>query len=1155
MKVFKKAMALLLTFAMIIQPLSVSAATTSKPENGTTTGAPFVKGTAGSNSFRIPSLVTLSDGTLVAAADARWNTTYDGGGLDTIVSRSSDNGANWSYTFANYLGDNGNVYNGSESTCFIDPAMAVTSDDTIYMLVDLYPYGVALNGEGNTAPSTEVGFDANENLKLKKDGESSYDYYLAAGKIYNSNNEEQSDYNVDAHFNITWTENEAEKSSNLFFSDSPFKVVRTGYLYLTKSTDKGATWSAPTLLNLKTDSEQVCLVGPGRGLVTSSGIIVFPVYSYNGSENSQKMSFIYSEDKGSTWKRSKSFNGASWSSESAVVELSDGTLRFFYRNGTSNLCYVDYNVENSSWETATKTDIATNSNCQISAITYSKTVNGKQVILVSCPTGPNEAGSNQSGADYRKNGKIFVGLVESEGTISWQQESTISVESKNSTDSFMYSCLTELEDGSIAILYEDNQSGWGTGDDYYYQMSYATYAASELGLTFEEMNTGSDGSNKEETATPETPSDDTEVIQMPDDYNGTVKENTTEGESYWLLVENGASGITSGKKYLIASGKSGTVKLLNYTGGTSNNTAVSNNVISSASEDYQFTLTGSGNTWTIQDKNRNYLYPTAQKNTAGNKPGNNSWSYSISSQNTNQKSVTISGNSAITISNYVSSNNSNTSSYLQFTNNVFSAASRTSSNLYLFKEVTVEGSTYYTADIAGLAKLITEVPNAQENYTDETWKVFQKALNDAKKAISDTAESYDTENNASNQQTNLNNAAFELYKAWKNLEEYETIEITVNYKLNNDTVKTEMISVLENATKVSLSKVITGNDGVMYSVENTELSLNNGQKMYDVAVTKLEGYSVTVSQGSTLIVSPADPYGDGTVKGIELKDDQYVKWTSADSSYVGVAGVYNTSTNTYNDEADIFGQQVTTTPVVVIGTIYNADGTEDSVCQWIVTVTEAAAGTTSVSRYFNVDQIENCTLYYSINGGELVRVNGTGVSIIPGTDEPYKVVDGTWYGNLSLIFFAAPDEGYALTHMFVEISDNQYYVLSDGNEDVKNSSAWPLLSTADTDALYTSGGVTYSLDMIASRYLDGQKDIYNLVKNSSSIWKSESSSSYHGFRWALLEGYVTVGRLEELYNKALELGCTGVTTVTRDEEAKEKCGTYTNPVSVCAVAQ
>ena len=57
-----------------------------KPVDGTTTNQPFSSGTGSSTNFRIPALVTLSDGTLVAACDARWDHSSDGFGLDTIVS-------------------------------------------------------------------------------------------------------------------------------------------------------------------------------------------------------------------------------------------------------------------------------------------------------------------------------------------------------------------------------------------------------------------------------------------------------------------------------------------------------------------------------------------------------------------------------------------------------------------------------------------------------------------------------------------------------------------------------------------------------------------------------------------------------------------------------------------------------------------------------------------------------------------------------------------------------------------------------------------------------------------------------------------------------------------------------------------------------------
>lgn len=446
-----------------------------RPEDGITYGSPFPRGTGGSNCFRIPALVTLPDGTLVAAADARWNTTFDGGGLDTLVSRSEDKGKTWHYTFANYLGDNGNVYNGAGSTCFIDPTLAVTAEGTVYLLVDLYPYGVALNGSGNTQPVSRVGFDPEGRLLLSADNHKTYGSYLDGNSIFHQDGSKVPGYSVDGQFNLY---RDGEKISNLFFADSPYQVVRTGFLYLTKSTDRGATWSEPVLLNVKREDEMVCLAAPGRGLVTGKGRLIFPVYSYNGSAESQRMSFLASWD-GEHWERSADFSGAVWSSESAAVELEDGTLRFFYRNGTSHLCYVDYDPETDTWGDAVVMEIATNSNCQISAISLR---GNRQVILVSCPTGPNGTGSNVSHAAFRRNGRVFAFAVEKDRSL--RKAGSFALTDREAQ--FMYSCLTELPEGNIAILYEDGETRWGTGEDCYYTMAFRKFPLSEvLALTSE----------------------------------------------------------------------------------------------------------------------------------------------------------------------------------------------------------------------------------------------------------------------------------------------------------------------------------------------------------------------------------------------------------------------------------------------------------------------------------------------------------------------------------------------------------------------------------------------------------------------------------------------------------------------------------------------
>ena len=250
MKKRGRALALLLAAVLTVSsvPGTVMAADGVKPQDGTTKEQPFWSGTGGSTRFRIPCLVSLDDGTLVAGCDARWNTSLDGGGLDTIVSRSTDKGKTWHYTFANYLGDNGNTHNNN-STAFIDPAMA-TDGEKVYMIADLFPAGYALNGASH-APVAGKSHDENGNILLAdarkwqncwvndRQNEANYTYHLekndkkesdSAYVIKDANDAIVEGYTVDAYFNIKGKDVDA----NLFEADSPFQVWPTDYLYTGK---------------------------------------------------------------------------------------------------------------------------------------------------------------------------------------------------------------------------------------------------------------------------------------------------------------------------------------------------------------------------------------------------------------------------------------------------------------------------------------------------------------------------------------------------------------------------------------------------------------------------------------------------------------------------------------------------------------------------------------------------------------------------------------------------------------------------------------------------------------------------------------------------------------------------------------------------------
>ena len=428
-----------------------------KPANGTTQGQPFRAGTGGSQCFRIPTIATLDGGTIVAATDARWNWTMDGGGLDTIVSVSKDNGATWTYTFANYLGDNGNAANYA-STAFIDPALA-TDGETLYLVADIFPAGIALNG-AHSGPAVGDGFDENGNLRLRVNGNEtingsygatvaakSYDYYLDLDELEIHKAADDSlveGYTVDAYFNITNTETNVTK--NLFCADAPFQVFPTDYLYMTTSTD-GLTWSEPTLLDLKEPDEATLLVGPGNGIVLDDGTVVFSVYEYTSGK--QEAGLIWAGKDG-VWHRSApaSSNSTHWTSEATAVQINDTTIRQFVRDGHTTLFYLDYTLQDGTWVPGELVDTGmvkrgANGN-QLSAIKYSEKIDGKDAVLVSLA-------SSTSG---RTDGKIYVGLVNDDKTMEWKYSYAVT----EPGGAFAYSCLTELADGSVAILYE------GSGD-------------------------------------------------------------------------------------------------------------------------------------------------------------------------------------------------------------------------------------------------------------------------------------------------------------------------------------------------------------------------------------------------------------------------------------------------------------------------------------------------------------------------------------------------------------------------------------------------------------------------------------------------------------------------------------------------------------------
>lgn len=1033
-----------------------------KPADGTTSGQPFAAGTGGSQNFRIPAIVTLDDGTIVAAADARWNTSADAGGLDTIVSRSSDNGANWNYTFANYLGDNGNTY-VEESATFIDPALA-TDGSTIYMLADLFPGGVALNSS-NQKPEAAAAFDEQGRLKLAQSSSSDYSYYLGEfengrAQIFGADGNPVADYTVDEYFNLYQGEDEV---SNLFFSDAPYQVVKTSYLYLTKSTDKGATWSAPTLINVKADDEQFYGVGPGTGIVTSDGTILFSAYKWNGTDSSQRSSFIYSTDGGETWERTENVTGSTWSSENQLVELNDGTIRMFFRNGSSQICYVDATGnadEGYTWGSIVQTGVSNNSNCQISALKYSQTINGKEAILLSCPT--------DSSWGSRSAGKIFVGLVNDDGTMDFNSFSSTAV-----TDgTFQYSCLTELSDGSVGLLYEngsasiqytnfqienltkdaqigdpdpgfvsedgtlinslnfaatdgektvefrglsDNQNLTVTTSD----EAVATAEADGSSVTVTPIGAGTatitatvqtntrsveDGSQYELTVT---------VSGVDEAYTGTIIQNPG-GTSYVLDTD----GIDDGGEYLIVYDGHA---LQNTNGQTSTgyrDVTVSGNEVTDVNEsndDYLlWTFEGAGDQFTIRNANAYvYLYQ------------GDGWFEEPKTLDTTEHTCTLSGsNGRYTI---YGSNRYLGYGYIIFSGNNFQCTENDAVTVSLYLKTTDDPT--WSTDLSKLQEQI-DAANAltADNYTTDSWAILQDAV-EAAESLSSSE--YSSESEAQVAQNTIDQAAQRIAEAISALQKRpfteelsvavgQSISVTVDGTMTQRPDETFATAVIDGNT-MTITGVAAGTTTVVvgagtYNITVTEIPDGDFSNIGDLSFVSNTG-DTTYSRGKTvshLILTPGISY-DLNLNGA---DGYNVTWKSENAS-IATVGQNGTVTGVTpgetvviaeitDEEGNIVGRHSATVTVLDIEPIYENSRPSDN-------------GERIVEIYVN--EIQDSRLYYVQNDeGEYKEVFADTAI--------YISTEAAW----AMTFFGAPvDENYALTYMSAanNLDQTNWYAIQD----------------------------------------------------------------------------------------------------------------------------
>ena len=430
--------------------------------------------------YRIPCLLTLNDGNVMAVTDLRVNILDSPNNIEIGVRVLDNKTGEWgepivAHQFNDYDQQYGtNTYNPvKDSASFIDAAITQTADGRIFMLVDAMPANAG-GGIGGKEFNGTVKVDNTFYYALTMGDNTlstGYDYYMYPNPNPNGEYDKyivkrvsdstDTEYTLDGHFNVYKNgvalnvkqkpKNEIDVPMNIFYSASILKLHRTSYFYLSYSDDKGLTWSDPMLIGseYRKVGETVFNKAPGVGLVLKKGAhagrILFPLYRGGDSSSPISISCLYSDDNGLTWQMSETISVGAFpnATEAQLVELPDGTLRIYSRGQGDYILFADSTDGGVTFtEMREDTSLIYCRDCMVSVLALPWKLDGKDAIAISYPEG-NKPGGN------RTNGIIQIGLLnktDSGYEVEWKY-------SKFIDKSYWYSCLA-TRGQRTAVLYE-----------------------------------------------------------------------------------------------------------------------------------------------------------------------------------------------------------------------------------------------------------------------------------------------------------------------------------------------------------------------------------------------------------------------------------------------------------------------------------------------------------------------------------------------------------------------------------------------------------------------------------------------------------------------------------------------------------------------------
>lgn len=355
------------------------------------------------HTYRIPGLTSTTKGTILASYDVRRDSRRDlQGNIDIGISRSEDGGQTWEpMRIALDMGAWGNLpekFNGVS-----DANLLAAPNGDVYV-AGLWMYGVIdKNGiwqEGLTKEST------------------------------------------------AWNHQWRNKGSQ-----SGFGVKETSQFLIAKSIDDGITWGEPINITKMGKQEDWWLYapGPGHGIVTTNGTLVFPTQGRNKTGETFS-NITYSNDYGKTWKSSKA--AYTNTTESMVVQLDDGSLMLNMRDNrnrknkseTNGRAIAITNDFGENWEEhPTSHGALIEPVCMASLHKHAYMEDGIEMSILLF--------SNPNSKFTRDHMTIKVSLDNGE---TWPEENWLLLDEGLGRGG--YSCITSVDENTIGILYESSQA-------------------------------------------------------------------------------------------------------------------------------------------------------------------------------------------------------------------------------------------------------------------------------------------------------------------------------------------------------------------------------------------------------------------------------------------------------------------------------------------------------------------------------------------------------------------------------------------------------------------------------------------------------------------------------------------------------------------------